>query len=57
LEDGGTIVVKVNEPEEIEMEFGFSLSAGAGVIIASASTEANYRVTLRWKGEAQESSG
>jgi hypothetical protein len=47
----------IQKPDEIEMEFGFSLSAGAGVVIASASTEANYRVTLRWKGEAQESSG
>ena len=41
----------VQKPDEIEMEFGFSLSAGAGVIIASASTEANYKVTLRWQGE------
>ena len=47
----------IQKPDEVEMEFGFSLSAGAGVVIASASTEANYRVTLRWKGEAQESSG
>ena len=47
----------IQKPDEIEMEFGFSLSAGAGVIIASASTQANYRVTLRWKGEVQESSG
>ena len=47
----------IQKPDEVEMEFGFSLSAEAGVIIASASTQANYRVTLRWKGEAQESSG
>ena len=46
----------VQKPDEIEMEFGFSLSAGTGVIIASASTQANYRVTLRWKGEGKESS-
>jgi hypothetical protein len=45
----------IQKPDEIEMEFGFSLSAGTSVIIASASTQANYRVTLRWKGEAQES--
>ena len=36
------------KPDEIEMEFGFNLSAAAGVVIASASTEANYKVTLRW---------
>jgi hypothetical protein len=45
----------IQKPAEIEMEFGFSLSAGTGVIIASASTQANYRVTLRWKGETKES--
>ena len=39
------------KPDEIEMEFGFSLNAVAGVVIASASTGANYKVTLRWKSE------
>ena len=46
----------IQKPDEVEMEFGFSLSAEAGVIIASASTQANYRVTLRWKGTATEAS-
>ena len=41
-------------PQEIEMEFGFSLNAAAGVVIASASTQANYKVTLRWSQGAQE---
>jgi len=40
-----------HKPDEIEMEFGFNMSAAAGVVIASASTGANYKVTLRWKGE------
>src|SRR3989440_3753808 len=40
------------KPDEIEMEFGFNMSAAAGVVIASASTGANYKMTLRWKGEA-----
>ncbi|SRR5260221_6598522 len=44
----------IQKPDEIEMEFGFSLSAVAGVVIASASTAANYKVTLRWKGAAPE---
>ena len=44
----------VQKPNEIEMEFGFSLSADAGVIIASVSTQANYRVTLRWHREIRE---
>lgn len=43
------------KPDEIEMEFGFSMSAAAGVVIASASAGANYKVTLRWKQEEQES--
>ena len=45
----------VHKPHEIEMEFGFSLNAAAGVVIASASAEANYKVTLRWTHETQES--
>src|SRR5229473_6100073 len=40
-----------HKPDEIEMEFGFSLNAAIGVVIASASTAANYKVTLRWKNE------
>ncbi len=46
----------IQEPDEIEMEFGFSLSVGAGVVIASASTAANYKVTLHWKEQGQKSS-
>src|SRR5436853_7267537 len=37
-----------HKPDEIEMEFGFSLNAVVGAVIASASTEASYKVTLRW---------
>ena len=44
-----------HKPDEIEMEFGFSLNAAVGVVIASASTEANYKVILRWKDEEQKS--
>ena len=44
-----------HKPDEIEMEFGFSLNAAAGIVIASASTQANYKVTLRWKQEDQKS--
>jgi len=35
-------------PDEMEMEFGFNLSAQFGAVIASATAEANYKVTLRW---------
>lgn len=46
-----TLLALVHKPDEIEMEFGFNMSAVAGVVIASASTSANYKVTLRWKGD------
>ena len=42
------------KPDEIEMEFGFNLSANAGVVIASASTEANYKVTLKWNSKKEQ---
>lgn len=41
------------KPDEIEMEFGFTLSGTFGAVIAAASTEANYKVTVRWKAESQ----
>ena len=39
------------KPDEIEMEFGFSLTGTVGAVIASAATEANYKVTVRWKAK------
>lgn len=38
----------VHKQDEIKMEFGFRLNAAAKVVIASTSTGANYKVTLRW---------
>jgi len=35
-------------PDEIGVEFGVKLSAEAGAFVASASAEANYKVTLKW---------
>jgi Trypsin-co-occurring domain 1 len=43
----------IQQPDEIEMEFGFSLNAEAGVIVASASTKANYKVTLHWNSQVE----
>lgn len=47
-----TAVTKLLElpapPNEMEMEFGFNLSAQFGAVIASATAQANYKVTLRW---------
>ena len=40
-------------PEEVQVEFGLSLSAEASAVLASASTSAHYRVTLRWERAAE----
>lgn len=39
-----------DQPDEIEVEFGLKLSADAGAVVASAGVDANYKVTLKWKG-------
>jgi hypothetical protein len=36
-------------PDEVELEFGLKLDAAAGVLVAQASTEAHFVVTLTWK--------
>jgi hypothetical protein len=41
----------VHPPSEITVEFGVTLSAEADVVIASASTEANFTVSLSWTRE------
>lgn len=38
----------INTPEEIQLEFGLVFSAKTGVIIASADTEVNFKVTVKW---------
>lgn len=35
-------------PDEVGVEFSVKLTAAAGAVIASASAEANYKVTLKW---------
>lgn len=35
-------------PEKICVEFGIRLTAEAGVVVARASSEANFTVTLEW---------
>ncbi len=44
----------IHKPDEIEMEFGFSFNAAAGVVLASVSSDANYKVTLRWTRESRD---
>jgi hypothetical protein len=43
-----------NKPDEIEINFGVKLSTTAGAVIASASAEANFDVTVRWTGKQEE---
>src|SRR5690348_6133792 len=43
-----------NKPDEIEINFGVKLSTAAGAVIASASAEANFDVTVRWTGKKEE---
>lgn len=35
--------------DETTVQFGLKLDAAAGVVIASASVEANYTITMTWK--------
>jgi hypothetical protein len=39
-------------PEGVEVEFNVKFSGQAGAFIASASTEAQFRVKLNWKGKS-----
>ena len=41
-------------PEQVEVEFGIKLGAKAGAFLASADTEATFKVTMTWKREQKE---
>jgi len=41
----------INQPDEINLEFGVKLDGKVGAILASAGTEANFKVSLTWKNE------
>jgi hypothetical protein len=43
-----------HNPDEIEVTFGVNLSTMAGAVIASATAEANFGVTVRWTGTHKE---
>jgi hypothetical protein len=42
---------EMNAPDEINLEFGLKLSGAVGAIFASAKSEANFRVLLKWKNQ------
>ncbi len=82
LEDGGSVVIEVDEPETsgtvrasrgdtlakaketleealnnvlpVTKSVGEKLTTTAGAVIASATAEANFDVTLRWTGKAKD---
>ena len=39
---------ELNSPKEIGLEFGLKFSAKAGVVVASADSEVNFKVTVKW---------
>lgn len=45
------------DPSEVTVSFGIGLTAGAEAFIASATTNANFSVTLTWKGAAEPGAG
>lgn len=51
----GKIIGKISDlseiPEEVGVEFGLNMGFEAGVVIASGSTNANFKVMLKWKPE------
>ena len=38
-----------DSPDEIQVEFGIDLHAELGAFVASASTDANFKLSLTWK--------
>jgi hypothetical protein len=44
-----------SKPDEIEVSFGVKLNTVVGAVIASASAEANFDVTLHWTEKKDES--
>jgi Trypsin-co-occurring domain 1 len=42
-----------NKPDEIEMTFGVNLNTAVGAVIALASAQANFSVTMHWSGTTE----
>ena len=45
------IINTANPPDEANVEFGLTLKADAGVVITKVGTEANFKLSLKWKRE------
>src|SRR5947207_1481056 len=54
------VIVKLrglsDQPDEVEMEFGFKMGSEIVASIAKVTSEGNYKVTLRWKGDKSQGS-
>lgn len=46
----GKLTTLASRPEEVAIEFGIKLGTEGGIVIASGSVEANFKVSLKWKG-------
>ncbi len=44
----------LNTPQEISLEFGVKLGGEAGVVFASATSECNFKVALKWTNDRPE---
>ncbi len=44
---------ELNTPDEIGLEFGVKFSAKAGAFLASAGSEATFKVSLKWTNEKE----
>lgn len=42
---------ELNTPDEIGLEFGVKFNANAGAFLASAGSEATFKVSLKWTNE------
>ncbi|MFT4929129.1 MAG: hypothetical protein ACI8WB_005259 [Phenylobacterium sp.] len=40
---------QIKEPKEVELEMGIKLSAKTGVVIASADSEAHFKLKIKWQ--------
>ncbi len=39
---------ELNTPQEINLEFGIKLGGKTGIVFASAETECNFKIGLKW---------
>ena len=55
------IINKIRElhepPDEVEVKFGIKMTAEAGAIVAAATVEGNYEITLKWKNTERSKNG